>query len=307
MFDPPISISRPPYALLVELFLAGREEANRAPATLRNYRMALARFAGSDAIPDDPSAITPDHLVLWLASLRRAGMPGASRAWHQRHVWPFLRWLYVRGNVDRDPLRGVPRVSVEQRILPQVVPQDMIRLLTVAADRPRTKQGNQVTVEHQYRNLALLRVLWSTGVRRRELLELSLADVEFADRTILVRGKGDKQRRVPFDAATKLALLEYMQRERGDTPGPLWQSRGGRVMSENALKLVLKRLAQRAGVDGVTPHAFRRGFARHVRRAGLDLGETAALLGHSTLVMTRRYSQQGEHDAALDAYRRLIG
>lgn len=63
----------------------------------------------------------------------------------------------------------------------------------------------------------------------------------------------------------------------------------------------------RAGCNHFTPHAFRRGFARHTRRAGLDLGEVAALMGHATLTMTMRYSQAGEAEAARDAYRRLIG
>lgn len=115
------------------------------------------------------------------------------------------------------------------------------------------------------------------------------------------------ERVVPFDAATKVALLEYLIRERGREPGPLLLSRGGEPMTANALKIMLHRLEQRAGCNHVTPHAFRRGFARHTRRAGLDLGEVAALMGHATLTMTMRYSQAGEAEAARDAYRRLIG
>lgn len=234
--------------------------------------------------------------------MRAAGVPAPSRQWTLRHVKPFLRWAYRRRAFHDDPLRDAPRVHVDQRILPQVVPEDMVRLLTAAADRPRTKQGNRVTVEHQARNIAILRLLWSTGVRAGEMLRLTLADVDLDARELRVMGKGRRERVVPFDAATKVALLEYLIRERGREPGPLLLSRGGEPMTANALKIMLHRLEQRAGCNHVTPHAFRRGFARHTRRAGLDLGEVAALMGHATLEMTRRYSQAGEAEAARDAW-----
>ncbi len=307
MLDNTISSSRHSYAGLAQLFLATREENGCAPITIQNYRQAIARFTGAAAIPADPGALTSDHITLWLAELRTGGMPAPSRQWTLRHVKPFLRWAYRRRVFRDDPLRDAPRVHIEQRILPQVVPEDMVRLLTAAADRPRTKQGNRVTVEHQARNIALVRVLWSTGLRRREILALTLADLNLDRRELRVMGKGGRERIVPFDASTKVALLEYLLRERGREPGPLFLSRGGVPMTPNALVYMLRRLEARAGCNHVTPHAFRRGFARHTRRAGLDLGEVAALMGHSQLTMTMRYSQAGEAEAARDAYRRLIG
>lgn len=119
-------------------------------------------------------------------------------------------------------------------------------------------------------------------------------------------GKGQKQRRTPFDLPTKRALLEYAARERGREDGPLFVSQLGNRLSGDGLRQVLERLERLAGVE-VHAHAFRRGFARRMRRSGLDLGETAALMGHTTLTMTRHYSQAGEEEAAIDAYRRLIG
>lgn len=293
------------YRSLFDLFLATREESNCELVTLANYRTAVGRFLDYP-LPADPAHLTPDHVIGWMASLRHAGMPAPSRAWYQKEVFAYLHWVYDRGFVPSDPRRGVPRIRTEQRPLPQVTSQDMTRLLTTASSRPRTKQGNRITIEHQRRNLAIVRLLWSSGIRRKELLMLTLDDVDLASREVTVHGKGKKQRRAPFDAATKVAIVEYLTLERGKLPGPLWRARGDVPMTANALRMMLQRLGERSGTK-VTPHAFRRGFARYTRRSGLDIAETAALMGHSTLTMTMRYSQEGEHEAALDAYRRLIG
>lgn len=148
----------------------------------------------------------------------------------------------------------------------------------------------------------LLGIRLEVFLKAGEMLRLTLADVDLDRRELRIMGKGRRERVVPFDAATKVALLEYLIRERGREPGPLFLSRDGAPMTANALKIMLRRLEQRAGCAHVTPHAFRRGFARHTRRAGLDLGEVAALMGHATLEMTRRYSQAGEAEAARDAW-----
>lgn len=147
----------------------------------------------------------------------------------------------------------------------------------------------------------MLRVLWATGIRRKELCSLTYGAVDMENREIFIaHAKGKKNRVVPFDRATKKALTEYLVLERGKDPGSLFE------MTDNAVYLMVKRTALKAGVH-VFPHAIRAGFARRVRRAGLDLGETAQLLGHSQLTMTRHYSQQGEEEAAIAAYREKIG
>jgi len=102
---------------------------------------------------------------------------------------------------------------------------------------------------------------------------------------------------------TEIGFREWLE---GREDGPLFLAMGGRRLGSDGLRQLLERLERAAGVE-VHAHAFRRGFARKMRRSGLDLGETAALMGHSSLTMTRHYSQVGEEEAAIDAYRRLIG
>lgn len=295
---------------LVELFLATREERNCEPRTVAEHRRALERFFAAPGVPQDPRALTGDALTFFMAHLRREGTGPSGRETLQRRVLVFLTWLYDRGDIERDPRRGLARVQVPQRIQPQIDEETFAALLAAAADRPRTRQGNRITAENLYRNIAILRLLWATGLRRAELCSLDLEDVSLDRRELTVRyAKGKKSRRVPFDVPTKRALLEYFVEERDafDTPSnALFLGRGGTRLRPAGLKMTLTRLARRAGVEAPS-HAFRRGFARRMRRGGLDLGETGALLGHSTLKMVIHYAQEGETEAAIDAYRRVIG
>lgn len=114
-------------------------------------------------------------------------------------------------------------------------------------------------------------------------------------------------RAVPFDVKAKEALLEYMVSVRGREPGPLFLARRGVRLSPDALYQAVSKLAARAGVGEAGLHAFRRGFAVRVRKAGVDMDHLQTMLGHSTPVMSRLYSATGEESAALDAYRRLVG
>lgn len=281
---------------LFELFVISREEKNCEKVTLRNYHTAIGHFLKH--CPADLSRLEPAHLLLWLKALRMEGKTDANRAWYQRHVWAFVRWLYVSGHVERDPRRGVSKVMVEQTRRPQVTEETMMRLLAVAMAR-RNRYGDPML--NYYRDIAVLRVLWATGVRRRELAAITLDAVNLETREIFIpHAKGKKLRTVPYDFATKKAIMEFLVLERGREPGNLFG------MTENAIYLMVKRTAIRAGVPAF-PHAFRSGFARRVRRMGVDLGDTATLLGHSQLTMTRHYSQVGEEEAAINSYREKIG
>lgn len=100
----------------------------------------------------------------------------------------------------------------------------------------------------------LLGIRLEVFLKAGEMLRLTLADVDLDRRELRIMGKGRRERVVPFDAATKVALLEYLIRERGREPGPLLLSRGGEPMTANALKIMLRRLEQRAGCAHVTPH-----------------------------------------------------
>ena len=290
-----------------DLFLALREARNCEPVTLRNYRTVLQRFAAYPFAPPMVSGITDDVLVVWLARLRRDGLSDGTVHYHQRHLYAFVNWLESRGQVERGTTRLVPRVLVQEVRRPVCSEADLAKLLRVAGDRgPRAKWGHS-SIENRLRNVAIVRVLWATGLRRNELVTLDLDDLDLRRGEILVRhGKGKKTRVVPFDPQAKAALAEYVMSERGREPGPLFLGRGRAPLTPDGLYQMLRDLAIRAGVaPGV--HTFRRGFASHMRRSGLAMDYTQTLMGHSTATMTRLYSATGEEEAAISAYRARVG
>lgn len=292
----------------IELFLTLREARNCEPVTVANYRRVLARFAGYPFAPAMVSDLTDDVLIAWLARLRRDGLGDGTVAYHQRHAWAFVHWLEARGQVEHGITRLVPRVLVQEVRRPVLSEAQLGRLLKVAGDAGPKRKWGRAVVENRLRNLALLRFLWATGLRRNEVCTLALDDVDLRRGEVLVRhAKGKKVRVVPFDAAAKGALAEYIVSERGREPGPLFLGRGRAPLTPDALYQMVSRLAARAGVEGCGLHAFRRGFAVRVRRAGLEMDHTQTLLGHATSVMTRIYSASGEEEAAIAAYRARVG
>lgn len=287
---------------LLDLFLLRRENANCEPVTLADYRRAVERFALYEGTPDDVAEWRDEHLDAWLADLKRAGLASGTRAWYQRHLWVFLGFLVEREEcgVDRrgnaiDPRKGIPRVVVESVKRRTATPEITTRVLTVALDG-----------RHEARDMALIHMLRATGARRAELAAVDVADIDLDEALVLLRHtKGKRQRVQPFDGPCRAALMEWLL-IRGDTPGPLFTSeRGGRLTAEG-MKLVLRRLADRAKVEA-TSHDYRRGFAVQMRQKGLDVGHVANLLGHRTLAMAMLYAQEGEEAAAIDAYRRATG
>lgn len=303
----------PPGGHLVPIFLATKSAENCEPVTIRNYRTALTRFFSAPTSPADAREVTADHLILWLAAETERGTSAAYRRWLQRHLYGFLGWMLERRELRTDPRAGVKVTRAPEPILRSLEEPEFRLLLKVAEDRPRLASGRRSLPEHYRRDIAILHLLWATGIRRNEAVLLEIDDLDLKNRLLLVRyAKGKKHRTVPFSAECAAALTEYIYGERprnhlgAPADGKLLLARGGIPLTVSAFVLIIRRISGRAGIP-VSAHDFRRGFAARVRRLGLDVGDTAELLGHETLVMTIRYSRAGKAEAAINAYRKIVG
>ena len=276
------------------------------PETIADYRLAIRNFLAAPFLPPNLADLTPLHLDMWCSQLRKAGKTNATRNWYQQNVRVFLRWLYRKRLTAVNFADEIEPVKVLSRNRPQVSSDDMAKVLQVAKGR-LTKGGEPG--EHHYRDIALLRLLWATGIRRGGIARLRYEDVDMDLREVRLPAAASKTKRpqvVPFDSPTKSALLAYFIHERGRDDGPLFLARSGAALSPSAIHLVLRRLSAKAGVK-VRCHGFRRGLVRRARVAGFGLGEAAALVGHSSLEVTRLYSGDGEGEAMIAAYRKLLG
>jgi integrase/recombinase XerD len=262
--------------------------------TLDGYTRDLRRYAAhlTAAGARDLSAVTEAEVSAFLAVLREGddGHPplaAASAARALVAVRGMHKFAVREGLVDLDPAREV-RPPAPPRRLPKALPVDeVVRLL----DTPGVETAGAL------RDRALLEVLYSTGARISEAVGLDLDDVDAHERTVLLDGKGGKQRLVPIGRPALDALDAYLVRARPGlathgrgTPAVFLNMRGGRLSRQSAWQ-VLKVTAERAGIAAsVSPHTLRHSFATHLLEGGADVRVVQELLGHASVTTTQIYT-----------------
>lgn len=224
---------------------------------------------------------------LAISFLGEKGGAPRSRARRASSIRGFLRYLVREGSVEGiDPSEiELPRLP---RSLPKALPyRDVERLLESV--HPVDFRGA--------RDRAILEVMYASGLRVSELCGLNLEDVDWEEELLLVRGKGEKERLVPFGRHAREALARYLpERARalakraGAEPALFVSARGRRLRRETVYRIVRER-ARAAGMRGVHPHVLRHSFATHLLEREVDLRYVQELLGHASLTTTEIYTK----------------
>jgi integrase/recombinase XerD len=200
----------------------------------------------------------------------------------------FHKFALREGLAQQDPAAAV-RPPASAKRLPKALPLSDIEAILEAAGSPGTSLA--------LRDRALLEVLYGTGARISEAVGLDLDDLDLAEGTVLLRGKGGKQRVVPVGSYALEAVEAYVVRARPDLAGVgrgsaalFLNARGGRLSRQSAWA-VLARAAERAGVVAeVSPHTLRHSFATHLLDGGADVRVVQELLGHASVTTTQVYT-----------------
>jgi integrase/recombinase XerC len=259
-------------------------EKNASPHTLRSYRADLIDFEAHLANEKLlPTAADMRAVRGWLAALHKRGLDPTSVARKLAAVRSFYRFLVRRGAVERNPAREL-RAPRPTRKLVSFLPIDEADALVGAPALGGSARD---------RDVAILELLYATGLRVSELAGLDVDSLDRDARTVRVLGKGRKERIVPYGAAAARALDAYLGR-RAPRSGPLFtRARRGRL-GVRSIRAIVGRAAAAAGVTRrVTPHTLRHTFATHLLDAGADLRVIQELLGHSRLSTTQRYTHVG--------------
>lgn len=152
------------------------------------------------------------------------------------------------------------------------------------------ENDTSLKLKSKRRDKVILTLLYSTGLRISELVKLLKIDIDFDERTIRVRGKGDKDRIVLFDEDTKELLLDYLNKDNNSSEF-IFVNRNGNKLSPRYLQMMIKNYAKEAGIKKkVTPHVLRHSFATHLLKNGVDIRVIQQLLGHSSLSTTQIYT-----------------
>lgn len=278
----------------LEAFLAEMESARRAsPHTIAAYRRDLTRvmdLAVGEGRAVPASAWDGPLLERAMRDLFRTGHSATSAARALAAWRSFGRFCVRRGLLPTDPARGLPFPRLPRR-LPRTLPRlDLNAGLDALA---------RATDPAAARDLAVLELAYSSGLRLSELVGLRRGDLDRGARLVRVRGKGRKERLVPVGERAMAALDRHLAaagRTEGARDEPLFAGRARAGAAPTALsprtvqRAVARRLAQVAGGLGVTPHALRHSFASHLLDAGADLRAIQELLGHASLASTQVYT-----------------
>jgi integrase/recombinase XerC len=249
---------------------------------LRQFTEYLHRITGSSTV----SLRGIDHRTIrdFLGDLLEQGFSTRSVARKLACLKSFFKYLHKVHRLELNPAAHVASPKLERR-LPQFLDEDTVTRLMEQPDRS-TLQG--------VRDAAILEMFYGTGIRLSELIDLSVGDVEMANGTVKVTGKGSKDRIVPFGRSARRALVAYLAR-RGELAGKgtdvLFLSIRGKRMNPKGINVLMNTYIGRVSeIEKKSPHVLRHTFATHLLNRGADLRAVKELLGHESLSTTQVYT-----------------
>jgi integrase/recombinase XerC len=283
----------PDLASHIQRFLEELRRQNASAHTLRNYGSDLRQFLEYFTIDSKshPQIEDIDALAVreWLGKLYQQRLTAVSMGRKLAAVRSFFKFLLREGVVSANVARLVRRPKTPKS-LPVVMTAEQTN--TMVDSIPATAEK----LERPYpaRDLAIFELLYGCGLRISELVGLNLDDFDFSERWARVRGKGRKERQVPFPGKAARALERYLAAREPATDGEraLFLNHRGRRLTDRGARGIVKFYARMiTGDSSIHPHSLRHAYATHLLSDGADLRAIQELLGHAQLSTTQKYTQ----------------
>jgi integrase/recombinase XerC len=280
--------ARTPVELATDSFLRHLRERNASAHTIKAYTGDLDAFAG---YAGSRGWKTIDHIAIrgFLSHLYDQGLGKTSVARALAALRSLYRWLAQEGVVEQNPAKLVstPRLPKKLPRVPTIEEMNFV----LDGKMPEVASFPE-------RDRLMLELLYGCGIRNSELVGINVDDIRLSSEAILIRGKGKKERYVPFGGAARVALTTYLPWRqqllatlKKTSAALLVNQRGGRLTTRSVGRIV-KRIAVAKGLSpDVHPHTLRHAFGTHMLEEGADLRAIQELLGHERLATTQRYTQ----------------
>jgi len=272
----------------VQQFLRSLRERNASSHTIKAYAGDLQNFC---AYVGSRNWHSIDHLAIrgFLSHLYERGLSKTSVARSLAAVRSLYRWLAQEGVVDQNPaaLVATPKLPKKLPRVPTIEEMNSVLdgMMPEAASFPE-------------RDRLMLELLYGCGIRNSELIGINLDDIRLSAEGILIRGKGKKERYVPFGGSVRAALLDYLPLRsqklvsgKKKTNALLINQRGGRLTTRSVGRIIKKIAVAKGLSPDVHPHTLRHAFGTHLLEEGADLRAIQEMLGHERLSTTQRYTQ----------------
>jgi site-specific recombinase XerD len=261
-------------------------ERNTSPRTIKAYRQALENFRATNKIPW--KKCTAENFRDYLFAIMKRGQARSYVRLQFSALRTFYRFLSERKDLKRDPVRELQLPKLDKK-LPLVLTGRQIEELLAAPIR--VEKNRAAPGWMPLRDVAIMELFYSSGLRLSELAALNVDDVDLYTESARVWGKGRKERVCPVG----LPALEAIQRYRAKAnvhSGPLFINKSRTRISARSIWLILKRYLRHTSIPiAISPHKLRHSFATHMLDRGADLRSVQALLGHASLSTTQIYTQ----------------
>ena len=260
-------------------------ERNASPRTLKAYRHALTGFRAQNKTPW--KNCTGDNFRDYLFALMKHGQARSYVRLQFSALRTFYQFLTARKRFRRNPVQEVQLPKIEKKLPLVLTRQQVEELLTAPA---REQKSRSAPSWMPLRDVAIMELFYSSGLRLSELAALDIADVDPYTESVRVFGKGRKERVCPVGLPALEAIQKYRAAANVHT-GPVFINKAHRRMSVRSIWLVLKRYVRHTSIPiSVSPHKLRHSFATHMLDRGADLRSVQALLGHASLSTTQIYT-----------------
>lgn len=272
------------------MFLDAKKIEGCSERTIKYYDTTLITFF--ESITQPVRQISTEAIRGYLAEYQGRNNCGNSTVDNiRRNLSSFFSWLEEEDHILKSPMRRIHKIKTKKQVK-EIITDEMIELLR---DNCRCS-----------RDLAMIDLLYSTGIRVGELVNLNISDINFEERECIVFGKGDKERRVYFDAKAKLHLIAYLAGRHDDNPALFvtLDSPHNRLKI-SGVEIRIRELGKRMNIEKIHPHKFRRTMATRAIDKGMPIEQVQKILGHSQIDTTMQYAIVNQNNVKT-AHRKYI-
>ena len=257
------------------MFLAAKRIEGCSEKTLRVYERSITKLA--EACDKLVTKITTEDIRTYLGKYQTINdCSKVTMDNERRYISAFYSWLEEENYVIKSPCKRIHKIRAS------------ITVKEVLSDEDIEHLRDSCDIE---RDLAMVDFLYSTGIRVGELVELDISDINFEERECIVHGKGDKERRVYFDAKTKIHLKKYLDSRTDDNPALFVTLRSPfKRLKTGGVETRIREMGERLDINKVHPHKFRRSMATRAIDKGMPVEQLQKILGHEQIDTTMRYA-----------------
>lgn len=274
----------------MEMFLAAKDIEGCSERTVAYYKVTISHMLSRIKVPI--RQITTEMLREYLMEYQKINNCGKVTLDNvRRNLSSFFSWLESEDYIVKSPIRRIHKVRTGTTVK-ETFSDENIEVLRDGCE--------------EIRDLAILDLLYSTGIRVGELVNLDVEDIDFEERECIVYGKGNKERKVYFDARTKLHLQEYLKYRADNNPALfVTLDKPHARLKISGVEIRLRQLGRKLKIEKVHPHKFRRSMATKAIDKGMPIEQVQKLLGHQQIDTTMHYAMVNQNNVKI-SHRKFI-